>query len=110
MTFQKNRNNTLNNNINRDIGRQIFNGLWLQQQVKRNLDSDLFYHYLKKAQKKSAMIAWEICNHVFPREKNLSKGLNFKKSEVKPLKVLIVASFEGEDEKAQYASFKHIFI
>ena len=25
-------------------------------------------------------------------------------------KVLIVASFEGDDEKAQYASFKHIFI
>ena len=46
----------------------------------------------------------------FSREKNSSKGLNFKKSEEKTLKVLIVASFEGDDEKAQYASFKHIFI
>ena len=36
--------------------------------------------------------------------------MNFKKSEEKAQKVLIVASFEGEDEKAQYTSFKHIFI
>ena len=34
----------------------------------------------------------------FGREKNSSKGLNFNESEEKPQKVLIVASFEGDDE------------
>ena len=46
----------------------------------------------------------------FSKGQNSSKGLNFKKSEEKPLKVLIVESFEGDDEKAHYANFKHIFI
>ena len=37
----------------------------------------------------------------FWKEKNSSKGLNFnKKVKKKPQKVLIVASFEGDDEKA----------
>ena len=39
-----------------------------------------------------------------------SKSFNFNKSEEKPQKVLIVASFEGDDYKAKYASFKNIFI
>ena len=43
----------------------------------------------------------EICNHVLEGKKNSSKGLNFnKKVKKKPQKVLIVASFEGDDEKA----------
>ena len=46
----------------------------------------------------------------FSKGKNSSKGLNLKKSDEKTLKVLIVSSSEGDDEKAQYASFKHIFI
>ena len=46
----------------------------------------------------------------FSKGQNSSKGLNFKKSEEKPLKVLIVESFEGDDEKAHYANFKYIFI
>ena len=33
-----------------------------------------------------------------------------EKSEEKSQMVLILASFEGDDEKAQYASFKHIFM
>ena len=42
----------------------------------------------------------EICNHVL-EGKNSSKGLNFnKKVKKKPQKVLIVVSFEGDDEKA----------
>ena len=41
----------------------------------------------------------EICNHVLEGKK--------KK---KPEKVVIVASFEGDGEKAQYSSFKHIFL
>ena len=45
------------------------------------------------------------------KEKKSSKGLYFnKKSEEKLQKILIVESFEGDDEKAQYANFKHIFI
>ena len=37
----------------------------------------------------------------FWKEKNSSKGLNFnKKVKKKPQKVLIVVSFEGDDEKA----------
>ena len=51
----------------------------------------------------------KICNHVL-EGKNSSKDMNFKKSEEKAQKVLIVSSFEGEDEKAQYTSLKHIFI
>ena len=44
----------------------------------------------------------DICNHVLEGKK--------RNSEEKPHKVLIVESFERDDEKAQYASFKHIFI
>ena len=51
----------------------------------------------------------EICHHVLVGKKS-SKGLNFNNSEEKPHKVLIVESFEEDDEKAQYASFKHILI
>ena len=46
----------------------------------------------------------------FSKGKNSSKSLNLKKSVEKTLKVLILASSEGDDEKAQYASFKHIVI
>ena len=42
--------------------------------------------------------------------KNHPKVYSSTNSEEKPQKVLIVESFEGDDEKAQYASFKHIFI
>ena len=53
----------------------------------------------------------EICNHDHVLEgKNSSKGLNFNKSEEQSQKVPIVASFEEDNEKEQYASFKHIFI
>ena len=46
----------------------------------------------------------------FGREQS-SKGLNVNKQwSKKPHKVLIVESFEGDDKKAQYANFKHIFI
>ena len=48
----------------------------------------------------------EICNH-FGREKTHQ---NINKSEEKPQKVLIVASFEGDNERAQYPSLKNIFI
>ena len=37
----------------------------------------------------------------FWKGKNSSKGLNFNKNEEKPQKVLIVASFKEDDEKAQ---------
>ena len=37
----------------------------------------------------------------FWKGKNSSKGLNFNRNEEKPPKVLIVASFKGDDEKAQ---------
>ena len=46
----------------------------------------------------------------FWKGKNSSKGLNFNRNEEKPPKVLIVASFKGDDEKAQQASVKNIFI
>ena len=49
----------------------------------------------------------EICHHVLVGKKS-SKGLNFNNSEEKPHKVLIVESFEEDDEKAQYANFKHM--
>ena len=39
-----------------------------------------------------------------------SKGLNFNNKWRKTQKVLIIESFEEVNEKAQYASFKHIFI
>ena len=46
----------------------------------------------------------------FGREKS-STGLHFNKySKEKPQKVLILESFEGDNEKVQYANFKHIFI
>ena len=51
----------------------------------------------------------EICNHVL-REKTPQKVQTSTKTEEKPQKVLIAASFEGDDEKAQYASFKNNFI
>ena len=41
----------------------------------------------------------EICNPIL-EGKSSSKGLTSTKSEEKPQKVLIVASFEGDDEKA----------
>ena len=46
----------------------------------------------------------------FWKGENSSTGETSTNSEDKPQKVLIVASFEGDDEKAQYASFKHIFV
>ena len=47
----------------------------------------------------------------FWKGKNTWKSLKFnKKSEERSQKVLTVASLEGDDEKAQYASFKHVFI
>ena len=47
----------------------------------------------------------------FRQGKNSSKGFNFnKKWRKKPQKVHIVTSIEGDDERAQYASFKHTFI
>jgi len=47
----------------------------------------------------------EICNHVL-EGKRLLKRIKLEK----PQKVLNVASFEGDDEKAQYARFKNSFI
>ena len=105
----------------------------LQQKLKRNLKSDPSYHLLKKALKKVPMIAWEtslingcthtrtltlelytqreICNHVLEGKKLIKRfKLQQKLNEEKPQKVLIIASFEGDDEKAYYASFKHVFI
>ena len=99
----------------------------------RNLESDPSYHLLKKALKKVQIIAWKtslfngctlththtLATHrerfaiTFWKEKISSKGLNFKKKWRKISKVLIVtsfSSFQADDEKAQYASFKHIFI
>ena len=46
----------------------------------------------------------------FGREKTPQKVSTSTKSEEKPQKVHFVASIEGDDERAQYASFKHIFI
>ena len=47
----------------------------------------------------------------FRREKTPQKVQTSTKTEEKPQKVLIVASFEGDDEKAQYASFqKHLHL
>ena len=46
----------------------------------------------------------------FWKEKTHQKVYTSTKSEEKPQKVLIVASFDGDDEKAQYASFKQIFL
>ena len=46
----------------------------------------------------------------YGREKTHQKVSSSTKSEEKPQKVHIVASTEGDDERAQYPSFKHIFI
>ena len=51
----------------------------------------------------------EICNHVLEGKK-LMKRFKLQQKEKKTQKVLIIAFFEGDDEKAQYASFKHIVI
>lgn len=53
----------------------------------------------------------EICNQVLEGKKQIKKiHLQQKVKKKKTQKVLIVASFEGDDEKAQYPSFKHVFI
>ena len=54
----------------------------------------------------------QICNHVLEKKKQThQKVYASTKSEEKPPKVLIITYFEGDDEKAQYAIFKHtIFI
>ena len=118
--------------IKRDIGRHILNGLIFNiKGTETYLKSDPSYHLLKRALKKGPMIAWETflfngCTHThthntpatnskrfaftFWKRKNSSKGLNLTKSEEHPQKLLIVASFEEDDEKAQYAFFKHILI
>ena len=49
----------------------------------------------------------QICNHVLEEKKKLIKRFTLqqkRKSEEKPPKVLIVTYFEGDGEKAQYAS------
>ena len=46
----------------------------------------------------------------FDREKTHQKVSTSTKSDEKPQKVHIVASTEGDNERAQYPSFKHIFI
>ena len=51
----------------------------------------------------------EICSRVL-EGKNHPKVYTSTNSEEKSHKVLIVESFEGDDEKAQYANFKHVFI
>ena len=99
----------------------------LQHKEKRKLKSDPSYHLLKVALIKSANDTLrdafiqsmyththsshkhrDICNHVL-EGKNSPKGFTSTNSEEKPQKVLITP-FEGDDEKAQYASFKDIFI
>ena len=52
----------------------------------------------------------EICNQVLEGKKQIKRFTFNKKWKKKTQKVLIVASFEGDDEKAQYPSFKHVFI
>ena len=46
----------------------------------------------------------------FGREETHQKASTSTKSEEKPQKIHIIAPIEGDDAKAQYASFKHIFI
>ena len=109
-TQNKNRNNTLNNNIKRDIGRQILNGLWLQRNKWRETSKATYSTIFWKRHRRKCNDSLRDLQSRFFKEKNSSKGLKFKKNEEKPLKVPIVASFEGDDEKAQYASFKQTFV
>ena len=51
MTFHTQR-KIYRNNIKRDIGCHILNGLNFKKKAKRNLKSDPFYHLLKKTLKK----------------------------------------------------------
>ena len=46
----------------------------------------------------------EICNHVLERKKIVKKFKLEQKMKKNPQKALIVASFKGDDEKAQYAT------
>ena len=51
----------------------------------------------------------QICNHVLEGRNHLQVYTSTNREE-KPHKVLIIESFEGNNEKVQYANFKHIFI
>ena len=113
------------NKIKRDIGRHILNNLNFDIK-KKNLKSDPSYRLLKMALSTidsltEIFIQWVYTNTLQPQ--TLRNAIMFWKgkiiykftlqqinSEEKPHKVLIVESFEGDNEKAQYAYFKHIFI
>ena len=110
------------NKIKRDTGRYIFNGLNFN--IKRRETSKATHPtiFCKRHWKESAndsfrdvFIQWmytqththtqrEIWNHVLERKKLVKR---FKlQQKVKKKKTQKVASFEGDDEKAQYASLK----
>ena len=68
------------------------------------MDADTHTHILCSYRQK------EICNHVLEGRKIIKRFILQQTTEEKLQKILIVESFEGDDEKAQYANFKHIYI